>query len=405
MCNLRKLIARTVVAGCALATLAPAVLADDVGVRFVTPRPRATALGETAVEVEVTAPAGVDVVEVSIRVDGEPLATLDRPPWSLSWDAGDGARSRVLEAVATFTDGSTARATVRTSRLRINAVEEVDLVNLYAIVRDGRGRYVEGLTADDFSLFEDGREQSIKVFTAEPKPLAIAVVLDVSESMKRSNKLESAQSSANAFLRAIQPQDRALVVGFSDRVEVLEGLTNDIDALRASIDSAEAKGGTALYDAIWKGAELLRAEDSRRVMILLSDGRDEASNGLEPGSLHTMQEALDHALRCEVMVFAIGFGRDSDLAQRDFYERYTQADILTRFGQATGGSVLFPSRSGQLRKAFEEVARDLRNQYAVAYSSDNDVRDGLWREIRLVPDRNDLEVVTRSGYYALAPND
>jgi Ca-activated chloride channel family protein len=373
-------------------------------VRFVAPRPRSTALGETQVEVVVTPPEGAEVANLIVRVDGEPLATLSRPPWTLTWDAGDGARSRLLEAVATFTDGTRAQATVRTSRLRINAVEEVDLVNLYAVVRDGRGRYVEGLTADDFRLLEDGREQTIKIFTAEPKPLVISIVLDVSTTME-GRKLASAKESAVAFLRALLPRDRAMVLGFSDRVRVLQDLTDDQDALRAAIEGVEARGGTALYDAIWKGSEALRAEDARRVMILLSDGRDEAANGLEPGSLHTMQEALDHALRCEVMVFAIGFGRESDLAKLDFFERYSQADILTRFGEATGGSVLFPRKSATLRKAFEDVALDLRNQYAVAYSPDNEARDGRWREIRLIPLRDDLEVVTRSGYFAAGSAD
>ena len=403
MRTLRSLAAAFLVASCLLAPATPPV-AGDGSVRFVSPRSRSTALGETEVEVDVTAPTGVAIVRVVIRVDGEPLASLDRPPWVVTWDAGDGARSRVLEAIATFADGSTARATVGTSRLRINAVEEVDLVNLYAVVRDGRGRYVEDLGADDFRLLEDGREQTIKIFTAEPKPLAITIVLDVSTTME-GRKLVSAKESANSFLRALQPQDRAMVLGFSDRVRVLHELTDDVDTLRESIDAVEARGGTALYDAIWKGSELLRTEDARRVMILLSDGRDEAANGLEPGSLHTLQEALDHALRCEVMVFAIGFGRESDLAQLDFFERYTQADILTRFGEATGGSVLFPKRAGALRKAFEEVALDLRNQYAVAYSSDNESRDGLWREIRLIPERGDLEVVTRTGYFAAGASD
>lgn len=376
-----------------------AVHAAQGAVRFVSPRPRSTALGETMIEIDIRPPEGAGVANVVVRVDGEPLATLERPPWTLTWDAGDGARSRVLEAIATFTDGTRAQATVRTSRLRINAVEEVDLVNLYAVARDASGRYVEGLTADDFRLFEDGREQTIKVFTAEPKPLVISIVLDVSTTME-GRKLASAKESATAFLRALLPHDRAMVLGFSDRVQVLHELTSDHEALRAAIDGAEARGGTALYDAIWKGSESLRAEDARRVMILLSDGRDEAANGLEPGSLHTMQEALDHALRCEVMVFAIGFGRESDLAKLDFFERYTQADILTRFGEATGGSVLFPRKSSTLRKAFEEVTLDLRNQYEVAYSSDNESRDGRWREIRLLPVRDDLEVVTRSGYFA-----
>ena len=105
------------------------------------------------------------------------------------------------------------------------------------------------------------------------------------------------------------------------------------------------------------------------------------------------------------MIFAIGLGSSSDLEQLDFLGRRTQADVLRSFAESTGGAALFPRRSNALRKAFEEVADDLRNQYAVAYSSDNDARDGSWREIRLVPKRAGLQIVTRSGYYATPPGE
>lgn len=393
-----RLLIPVLLAALGVAGVTPLLASGDA--RFVSPRARATALGPTPVEVEIDPPGGARVVRVELRVNQALLATLDSPPWTTTWDAGDGSRGATLEARVTFSDGTTARATVSTSRLRINAVEEVDLVNLYAVVRDERGRYVDGLTAADFTLLEDGREQTIKVFTSDPKPLAVAILIDTSTTMEGS-KLEAARESAAAFVRALAPQDLGMVVGFADRVRVLQELTGDGEALRAAIETTEARGGTALYDAIWKGADSLRdVPDARRVVVLLSDGRDEAANGLEPGSLHTMQEALDHALRCEVMVYAIGFGRPSDLEQKDFFGRFTQAQVLTRLAEETGGSLLFSRRTGALRKAFDTIADDLRHQYSLAYSSDNEDKDGGWREIALIPDDAGLRVVTRSGYYA-----
>jgi len=380
----------------------PAPAAEPGSVRIVEPRPRTTVLGRTTVEVELVAPARATPVRLELLVDGDVVDARTAPPWTFEWDAGDGSRGHTLSARATFSDGSVETASVRTTRLRINAVEEVDLVNLYVVVRDERGRFVEDLDADDFTLLEDGRPQTIKVFTAEPKPLAVAIVLDTSTTMEGA-KIAAARESAVAFLRALTPADRAMVLGFSDDVRMLHELTDDTAALRASIESTDARGGTALYDAIWKGADGLCREDARRVVVLLSDGRDEASNGLEPGSLHTLQEALDQTLRCETMVFAIGFGRTSDLEQLDFHQRFTQAEILRRFGAETGGGVLFPRRTGTLRRAFEEIADRLRHQYAIAYSSDDDRRDGAWREISLTVDRPGVEIVTRRGYYASPP--
>lgn len=377
-------------------------VAEDGRLRFRAPRNLATALGPTQIELTVVPPDGLAVEAVVLTVDGQPLTTLTRRPWTATWDAGDGSRGHRLRAVARLSDGSTLEAAINTSPLRINYVEQVDLVNLYVLVRTRGGQYVTDLDKTDFTVEEDGRPQRIQRFSTEGKPLRIGIVLDTSLSMQ-GKRLESAQKAALDFLDALQTDDTGMVVTFNDDVRVPQTLTNDRAELASVIRTAEARGGTALYDAIWRTSQRLSDFDGRRVLVLLSDGKDESYDGLEPGSLHTLEEALNQALRNEVMVFAIGLGRD--LKTLDFYQRHTLESILTRLAEETGGRVLFLKSPGQLKKAFQSVALDLRHQYSIAYSSDDPTRDGKWRRIKLsVPDQ-DVEVVTRKGYYAPKDKD
>jgi Ca-activated chloride channel family protein len=280
------------------------------------------------------------------------------------------------------------------------------------MVRDSRGMHVATLTKDDFRVRENGVLQTISRFTTEQKPLQIGIVLDTSLTMSRGGKLESAQKAALEFLDILAPGDEALVVTFSDDVRVAQERTPDREALAAAISSTVAMGGTALYDAIWRTAKRLQSFDGRRVLVLLSDGKDEAADGFGPGSLHTLDEALDQALRSEVMVFAIGLGRHLEREYaRDWSrplgqqgpEARSLAQILERVAEATGGRLLISPGTRRLRKAFDDVAEDLRNQYSIAYTSSDPSRDGGWREIEVtVPDR-DLEVICRQGYFAVPP--
>ncbi len=367
---------------------------------FVKPLHRGRVVGEVEIELRVEPAPGLAALRIDLTVDGRPLEPLTAPPWKTVWDAGEARSAHEIAAVLHLSDGSTARASVRTSPFQVDFVENVDLVNLYAVVRDSRGDYVTGLTRDDFRVFENGRPQEIDRFGTDWKALRVAVVLDTSLTMK-GDKLDAARDAALGFLDLLVEGDEGLVVTFSDSVTVAQGLTNDPGAMRAAIEGVRAEGGTALYDAIYRASDLLGRFEGRRVMVLLSDGRDEAANGLEPGSFHTIEEALDRALRNEVMIFAIGFGRRLEHAL-DFYGREPLASILRRLGEATGGRVLFSVRPGQLRKAFDDVAQDLRHQYALAYVSDDRRRDGVWREIRLSSTRSGLRVTTRRGYFAPA---
>jgi VWFA-related protein len=160
---------------------------------------------------------------------------------------------------------------------------------------------------------------------------------------------------------------------------------------------------------VWTASRLLESFDGRRVLVLLSDGEDEAASGLGPGSLHTLEEAREQALRSEVIVFAVGLGNRLDQPVRRFdpvtglatATETTLGEMLERLADRTGGRALMATTAGKVVDAFDDVATDLRNQYAIAYTSTDPTPDGRWRSIEVqTPGRPGLEVVTRSGYYA-----
>jgi VWFA-related protein len=384
--------------------------AEQPLVEFLRPRAGSTAVGATEIELRVSVPEGARVARLELRADGEPVAVLAAPPWKTTWNAGDGSRAHALEARLVLADGRESRAVMRTSALHIDLVESVELVNLYLVVRDRKGEYVTDLRQEDLRVFEDGVSQTVSRFTAAHKPLRAGLVLDCSHSMRAGERLDKAKEAALDFLQVLQEGDEGLVVQFSDDVRVAQELTSDTRLLARAIESAVPIGGTALYDAIWRTARLLDAFEGRRVMVLLSDGRDESSNGFEPGSLHTLEEAMDQALRAEVIVFPVGLGRNldreyvrrwGDLAGRSNVDPETSvAALLERLASTTGGRSILLASAGRLRQAFAAIVADLRHQYSVAYASTNRVHDGKWRTIEVRIPGREVEAITRKGYYA-----
>ena len=393
----------------------PAATAEDDGrsVQFVQPRHLQTILGPTTFEAKVDLPAGVTVRQLLFTVDGVAVAALESPPWKTQWDAGDSGTGYRLEVITRLSDGTEISQVIATTELRINQRAEVDLVSLYPVVRDGSGRYVTDLTKDDFVVTERGAPQTVSRFTTERRPLRVGIVLDTSLSMAKGERLESAQQAALGFLESLQPRDEGMVVTFNERVRIAQDFTADRKLLGEAILSTTAHGGTALYDAVWRTSRMLRDLDARRVIVFLSDGRDEATSGFEPGSLHTLEEALDQALRSEVMVFAIGLGKNLD---RECTQNWSilpsgdggkgcphgsLRDVLERLSDTTGGRLMLSQSARRLRSAFDDIAGDLRNQYSLAYTSTDNVKDGAWRSIEVsIKGRPDVRVILRDGYFA-----
>ena len=326
------------------------------------------------------------------------------------WNAGDDGRAHRLEAVLRLSDGREARSSIRTSPLRVNQVEKVDLVNLYLVVRDASGNYVADLTRDDFKILENGTPQRIERFTTTHKPLRVGIVLDSSLSMGKKARLEKAKKAALEFLDILQAGDEGAVVNFNDFVHITQGFSSSKQLLAEAIKDAFPSGGTALYDAVWKTSRLLEGFSGRRVMVLLSDGRDESANGFEPGSLHTLDESMEQALRSEVMIFPIGLGKDlgdtyirrwEGLSGRSNVDTSTTlADVLHQLADNTGGRAVMSTNPSRLRKAFHDIAEDLRHQYSIAYDSTHAERDGKWRAVEVSVPGRQLQVVTRKGYYS-----
>lgn len=264
-------------------------------------------------------------------------------------------------------------------------VVDVDLVNIIFNVTDD-DRLITGLEREDFEVFEDGVPQEIRDFEGETGlPLTVAVAIDSSGSV-REEILFVQEAAVDFFYSTMQAgRDRGMLVTFDSAVEVLQDFTDDPDELAASV-RVRAGGGTALYDAMYASiADGIALEgEGRRVMIVISDGDDNASRT-------SLTETLNLAQRSGVAIYTIStLERSLERGDR----------TLRRFAAETGGRAFFPFRTEDLAVNFREISDELRAQYALTYVSTNAVRDGSYREIEIRPHDDDYEVRARPGYYA-----
>lgn len=266
-----------------------------------------------------------------------------------------------------------------------------DMVLLSATVVDGHNALVSGLRRDDFRLYEDGVLQPIKYFSHEDIPVTAGIVVDNSGSMgpKRSDVI----ASAMAFARSSNAQDQMFVVNFNERISfglpLNTPFTDQPDALLRALSNIRAIGQTALYDGIAAALEHLKQGNrEKKVLILLTDGDDNRSK-------QSLAEVIDMAKRSSAIIYAIGIFNGQDDAQKP--------GVLRRFARETGGIAFFPESSKELASICEEIARDIRNQYALAYVPRIGEKPGSYRTIEVkasAPHHGHLSVRTRAGYTA-----
>jgi Ca-activated chloride channel homolog len=277
----------------------------------------------------------------------------------------------------------------------------VELVNVLATVTDKKNHLVLNLNKDDLQVLENSQPQQIRFFSRETDlPLRIGMLIDSSNSIR--DRLRFEQEAAVEFLNdAVRPgKDQAFVVGFDVEPQLLQDYTDDLDKLGTAIRNIQAGGGTGLYDAIFfacKQKMLIFPPPEpylRRVMIIISDGQDNESE-------HTREEALSMAQRAEVTIFAISTSQGGSKAGTGPNSRGDK--VLTRLAQETGGNVFFPFEASDLTANFQEIARELRSQYSVAYISTNPAHDGTFRAIKIEAKDRNLRVRAKAGYFAPTP--
>ncbi len=268
----------------------------------------------------------------------------------------------------------------------------VNLVNVLFTVTDKKSRLVLDLTKDDFRVLEDHKPQTIRFFSRETDlPLRIGVLIDTSNSIR--DRLHFEQEAAIDFLQeTLRPgKDLAFVVAFDVEPQLLQDYTDDVEKLAQAARNLQAGGGTALYDAVFFACKqkllILPPPEPylRRVMIIISDGLDNQSE-------HSREEAIAMAQRAEVTIFAISTNR-SGLTERG-------DKVLKRMAEETGGRAFFPFEARDLAANFQEISRELRSQYSLAYVSTNDKMDGTLRTISVEPLEKNLRVRAKNGYFA-----
>jgi Ca-activated chloride channel homolog len=268
----------------------------------------------------------------------------------------------------------------------------IELVSLNVTVTDG-AKYVTGLSQDDFEVFEDGAKQTLSFFSAVQSPIALAILLDTSNSMEE--KLATAQEAAIGFVRRMKKDDVIEVVEFNSQVRVPQPFTNDVNALERAIRATSVNGSTSLYNAVYVSLRSLKDQKAknadeirRQAIVVLSDG-DDTSSVIE------YDDVLDLAKRSETAIYAIGL-RTPESGRGKFKEAEF---VLRQLSQETGGRVFFPTSVAELPKIYEQISDELASQYTMAYSSKNPMHNGAWRRIDVRVNKQGLTARTRRGYY------
>ena len=269
---------------------------------------------------------------------------------------------------------------------------DVTRVNMLFTVTDKKGRFVTDLAREDFEVVEGKKPQTIAEFTAESDlPLRLGILIDTSNSVRDRFRFE--QDAAAEFLRTVMRArvDKAILVRFDTRAELVTDLIDDPQLLEAGIRGLRPGGGTALYDAIFYACRDKLALDQprtkfRRAIVIVSDGDDNQSD-------YTREQALEMAQKADVVIYAISTNSSGAATDGDKVLKYLTAE--------TGGRAFFPFQVEDMAQSFENIANELRHQYNLLYRPEPLLTDGQWHTVNLrVKGRRDLVVRARAGYYA-----
>lgn len=358
----------------------------ETSIAIVFPTPDAYVSGTVQLEARVEPRTRItDVTQLLFYADGRLVCTVMDPTRpGCPWDAGEDVREHVIRVVAELKGGGRLVSSTRTKKLDHTEKVNIEVVQLTAVVSD-RHRFVSGLPASAFRVREDGVPQRIQHFSAEGSPLELVVCIDVSGSM--ADAMPQLKNAVRKFLSALGPKDQVTLAAFNDSMFTLARRGTNAEQRLRAVDRLAPWGGTALYDVIIRGVQLLSKQPGRRVLVVFSDGDDRSS--------HATIQAVEEAVRAnDATLFMVALGRGVREAQLK--------TGIERLVALSGGRVLFVERSDRLAEPFAAIIEELSNQYLLGYESTNPRRDGGWRSVELTIDGLDYDVRTRQGYRAPA---
>lgn len=320
---------------------------------------------------------------------------------SASWTAAQTSASFTRNDGRPADDRSTATRPVAAhadERLVVNT----NLVTLNVSVTDRQGRSIEGLSKNSFTVYDNNLPQDISFFSDEYTPASVAIVFDVSNSM-RGEKITHAREALAHFLATTHERDEYFLVGFDSSAHLLLEGSRDAGDVAAKLAHVRPSGATAFYDALQLGlGKLARAAHPKRALLIISDGQDTNSRNTFKEVRHALSES-------DVQVYSVGIRSTYTLstAKRtasDMARDLAGEDSLKKLAQASGGEAHFPANTEEMRRAFDQIATVLRRQYRLGYRPPDAVKMGEWRHIKVKVAATDagakLVVRSREGYFA-----
>ncbi len=365
-------------------------------VRIVEPKPsagsaKAPLTGPVEVVAEVEAPADTPVERVDFYWNTSLVASRFAPPYRQRVVVPAASPQGFVRVVARLADGASTEDVVFLNEPGTGERLDVNLVEMYVVVTDKRGRPVSGLTADDFRVLEEGEPQKIATFSdSKSLPLTVGLAIDSSASMFV--KLPGVGEAAAEFVRkSLQPRDRAFVVGFGGEPKLVQTTTSDDDALVQAISGLRADGQTAIWASVVYSLVQLQGAPGKKAVIVYTDGADEDED-------FSYRTALRFARRVGVPIYFILTNNEivrtsgKGLGVRRFLGR------VRRMADEVGGKIYMVRADEDLSLVYREIGRELRNQYLLTYYS-KDLPEETWRRVKVEMVDPNLEARTIAGTY------
>ena len=263
------------------------------------------------------------------------------------------------------------------------------LVLLHASVVDKNGKLLTNIPQSAFKVLEDGVEQPLRLFRREDVPVSMGIIVDNSGSM--TSKRSRVAAAALELVKQSNPDDEVFIVNFNDDTHFDQPLTNDVKKLQAALARMEARGGTAMRDALSKSITYVKknGKKDKKVLVVITDGNDNSSD-------ISLDQLIRQAQNSEVLVYSIGL-----LNEEEAGEAKSAKKALKALADASGGLDYYPKSVSDVQEITPRVAHEIRNQYILGYTSSNQALDGTFRQIKVtVTGFGRPTVRTRNGYYA-----
>jgi Ca-activated chloride channel family protein len=365
-------------------------IADSFEILITSPIDGNYVIGRTPITVEPEFTDDARLVSVQIYVDGTLVTTLTEAPWEYVYNFGRGFNGRTVRVVAFDDYGRRAEDSIETPPLEASTFYvQSRVVTLDVTATDSAGRFLGGLTKDDFKVYDNGEEQEVRFFSTEERPLHVAVLIDTSGSMI-GGKIRRSIFAAQQFISQLKEADHASVYTFGPDARLISEWTNDFEALIDKVGRINAirDALTPLNDALYQSMESFKDKPGRKAIIVISDGADTAS-GTTPDMVNNA------AKRANVRIYPIaiqGIGSGGRGMSDD-----PSTWLMRGLADVTGGAAFFPYSSSEFLRVFTTITNELRSSYTIGYNAPKaDSND--WRKVK-VEIEGGGEARTKEGYY------